>query len=213
MAEKLKIALEKLEETRIKYNNNSKKTKHLISELHQINDEIAHYDVVDLAVQLDKQQAEFTLAQYLYNALKKDWEEKRKTVDDLEAQRKNIQLAIDSMNACLKYIFFAEDRMEIKCIDGVYKLLSHGKSVKPCDISVGERNIIGLSYFFTSIFEGKDEQGTYSTESLLIIDDPISSYDFENRIGILSFIKYKLSAFLEGNQNTKALLMTHDLIT
>ena len=80
-------------------------------------------------------------------------------------------------------------------------------------MSVGERNIIGLSYFFTSIFEGKEEKDTYNTEILLVIDDPVSSYDFENRIGILSFIRYKLSAFLEGNQNTKALVMTHDLST
>jgi len=91
--------------------------------------------------------------------------------------------------------------------------LSHGKSVKPCDVSVGERNIIGLSYFFTKIMEGKDEKDIYNQEYLLIIDDPVSSYDAENRIGILSFLKYKLGAFLEGNENTKALVMTHDLST
>jgi len=97
--------------------------------------------------------------------------------------------------------------------DGVYKLLSHGRSVKPCDVSVGERNIIGLSYFFTSILEGREEQNAYGEEYLIIIDDPVSSYDMENKIGILSFLKYKLSVFLEGNPNTKALIMTHDLTT
>ncbi|MCK9315570.1 MAG: AAA family ATPase [Verrucomicrobia bacterium] len=48
---------------------------------------------------------------------------------------------------------------------------------------------------------------------MLVIDDPVSSFDTENRIGILSFLKYKLSEFLEKNRNTKALVMTHDLMT
>lgn len=48
---------------------------------------------------------------------------------------------------------------------------------------------------------------------VIVIDDPISSYDMENRIGILSFLKYELSTFLETNPDTKALIMTHDLMT
>ena len=213
LAEELKIELEELEKERIEYNKESRKTDRIIGELKRINADIAHYDVIDLAKQFDKQQDEFKSAQDLYQTLKEDWDAKKKIIDDLEAQRKNIRLAIDSMNACLKYIFFSENRLEIEYSDGVYRLLSHGKSVKPCDVSVGERNIIGLSYFFTSIFEGKEEKDAYAAETVLVIDDPISSYDFENRIGILSFIKYKLSTFLEGNQSTKALIMTHDLMT
>ena len=107
------------------------------------------------------------------------------------------------MNACLKYIFFAEDRLRIDYSDGEYRLYSHGKSVRPCDVSVGERNIIGLSYFFTSIMEGQEEKNVYGKEYLLVIDDPVSSYDTENRIGILSFLKYKLGLFLEGNEFSK----------
>lgn len=36
----------------------------------------------------------------------------------------------------------------------------------------------------------------FNDEYLIIIDDPVSSYDFENKIGILSFLKLKLSQFL-----------------
>ena len=134
-------------------------------------------------------------------------------MEELESQRCNIKLALDTINACMKYIFFTGTRLSIEFVDGAYKLLSHGKSVKPCDVSVGERNIIGLSYFFTSILEGKDENKAYMEEYLIIVDDPVSSYDAENRIGIMSFLKYKLGVFLEANTNTKALVMTHDLLT
>jgi len=91
--------------------------------------------------------------------------------------------------------------------------LSHGKRVEPRNVSVGERNAIGLSYFFVSILEGKEEEKAYNEEYLLILDDPLSSFDTENRIGILSFLKYKLGVFLESNKDTKAIVMTHDLAT
>lgn len=60
---------------------------------------------------------------------------------------------------------------------------------------------------------GKNKDTAYSNEYLIIIDDPISSYDFENKVGILSFLKYKLSQFLDGNENSRAIILTHDLLT
>lgn len=206
-------SLEILEEERVEYNKAAKKTDPIIKELNKINSEIAHYDVADLAVQLVKQQDEHAAAEKLYEKLKATYGAKKRVIDELQAQKEKAWIAVDAINACMKYIFFADDRLKIEYVDGAYRLLSHGKSVKPCDVSVGERNIIGLSYFFTSILEGQEEKDAYGKEYLLVIDDPVSSYDTENRIGILSFLKYKLSVFLEGNPNTKALVMTHDLMT
>lgn len=210
---RLNTYLESLETARVVYNKKAVSTTPIVAELDKINGEIAYYDIVDLAAQLEKQEEAHAAAKGLHDILKVAYETKKNEVEELEAQRKNVRLAIDSINACMKYIFFADDRLKIDYVDGKYKLLSHGKNVKPCDVSVGERNIIGLCYFFTSIFEGKDEKDAHKEEYLLVIDDPVSSYDIENRIGILSFIKYKLSVFLEGNQNTRALVMTHDLKT
>lgn len=209
----LKTALEELEKERVKHNKDSQCTAPIISELKRINGEIAHCDIISLANQLNSQQKEYERAARNNHDLKTKLEEKNKVVFNLESQRKNIHLAVDAINACMKYIFFADDRLKIEYEDEKYKLLSHGNNVKPCDVSVGERNIIGLSYFFTSILEGQDEANAYENEYLLIIDDPVSSYDLESKIGILSFLKYKLSLFLEGNNNTKALIMTHDLMT
>lgn len=205
--------LENLEKARKEYNISAKKVAPIVATLTQINSEIAHYDVANLAAQFDKQQEEYTAAKKSLGDAQTAYDAKKKAVDDLEAQRRNIRIALDAINACMKYIFFADDRLKIEYVDGAYKLLSHGKNVNPCDVSVGERNIIGLSYFFTSILEGKEEKDAYGEEYLLVIDDPISSFDTENRIGILSFLKYKLSMFLEGNPNTKVLVMTHDLMT
>ena len=206
-------SLATLESERVEFNKKATNTTPIINKLNEINSHIAHYDVIDLVAEYDNQQAEYEKAEKAFNDAKDYYDAKKKAVEELEAQRKNVQLALNIMNACLKYIFFADDRLRIDFRDGEYRLYSNGKSVRPCDVSVGERNIIGLSYFFTSIMEGLEEKDVYSKEFFLIIDDPVSSYDTENRIGILSFLKYELGAFLEGNQYTKALVMTHDLMT
>ena len=85
--------------------------------------------------------------------------------------------------------------------------------VPPQQISVGERNILGLCYFFAKIMEKREKNSVYGDENLLIIDDPISSYDFENKIGILSFLKLQLARILNGNINSRVIVMTHDLTT
>lgn len=53
----------------------------------------------------------------------------------------------------------------------------------------------------------------YTKEYLLLIDDPVSSFDIENKTGIMSFLRYQLGKFLLGNEDTRAIIMTHDLLT
>ena len=51
----------------------------------------------------------------------------------------------------------------------------------------------------------------YSSEFLLVIDDPVSSFDMENRVGILSFLRFKINQILSSCVTSKILVMTHDL--
>ena len=193
-------ALKKLEEERKAHNNKAINTKPLEDALRNINDQIAYYDIIDYVKQLHR------------NAVT-DRNEKKKALEDLNGRRKSTDIAVDIINNGLKYILFAEDRLTIEHDGDSYKLLSNGHPVLPKDISVGERNIIGLCYFFTSIMTGKNKDTAYNDEHLIIIDDPISSYDFENKVGILSFLKHKLSQFLDGNANSRVIILTHDLLT
>ena len=213
LVEQLLTKLNELEASRVKYNNDAKKTQPIINELVEINSDIAYYDIIDIVEQYNTQYKAASIAKKAFEDAQTHYKEKCQAVEELESQRRNIKVALDAINACLSYIFFSDERLKIEYEDGVYKLLSHGRRVEPCNVSIGERNAIALSYFFISILEGKDEETAYNDEYLLIIDDPISSFNNENRIGILSFLKYKLSVFLESNINTKALVMTHDLMT
>ena len=206
-------ALKKLEEERKAHNNKAINTKPLKEELRNINDQIAYYDIIDYVKQLNIQENEMAAVQKAHRNAVTDRNEKNKALEDLNGRRKSIDIAVDIINNGLKYILFAEDRLTIERDGDSYKLLSNGHPVLPKDVSVGERNILGLCYFFTSIMTGKNKDTAYNDEYLIIIDDPISSYDFENKVGILSFLKYKLSQFLDGNTNSRAIIMTHDLLT
>lgn len=206
-------ALKKLEEERKAYNNKVIETRPIIDALVSINNQIAYYDVIDFSKQHDTQEKEMCIAKKAYDSAVADRDEAKKILEDLNGRRKRIDIAVDIINNGLKYIFFAEDRLTIERDGDFYKLLSNGRPVLPKNVSVGERNIIGLCYFFTSMMTGKNKDVAYNDEYLIIIDDPVSSYDFENRVGILSFLKYKLGQFLDGNANSRAVVMTHDLLT
>ena len=213
LIDRLSGALTNLERERCEYNSLAKRTEPIITKLNQINSQIAYYDVHELATRYEAQVTECERVKKHYEQAQDVLIEKQTILSNLEAERKNLTLALDVINNAMRYIFFAEDRLKIEYDNSVYKLKSRGHSVKPSDISVGERNIIGLCYFFASIMEGQEENVAYTTEKILIIDDPISSFDTENRVGILSFLKYKLGMFLEGNEATKSVIMTHDLMT
>ena len=208
----LEEALEKLEKERKNHNSQAMETKAIVKELTFINSQIAYYEILDFVEQLNKQTKEMNSAQKAYDNAIADRNLKKKILDDLNGRRKSIDIAVDILNNGLKYIFFTEKRLIIEREGEYYKILSNGLPVLPKNVSVGERNIIGLCYFFASMMTDKNKKTAYNNEYLIVIDDPISSYDFENKIGILSFIKHKLSQFLNGNMYTRSIIMTHDLL-
>lgn len=211
LVKQLSTNLKTLEDQRLEFNGKAIETESLVNELHEINDQLAALEIKDQVELLKQQQLEFQLIEDEYEKSKKTYLEAEQNLLALEAARKNVHIAVDSLNACLAYIFFSNDRLKIEYSEGVYKLKSRGKSVRPCDISVGERNIIGLCYFFMTIMEGQEENKAYEREYFLIFDDPISSYDRENKIGIMSFLKYKFNQFFSRNSRSRFLVMTHDI--
>ena len=133
-----------------------------------------------------------------------------KEKEDLKHKMQNVKIALDLINEYLSYIFISHDRMKLEASNGSYKLIVNNQNVNVNMASIGERNILALVYFFVRIFQNQALQHRYSAERLLVIDDPISSFDFNNKIGILSFIEYQIVEFCKGNANSKILLMSHD---
>lgn len=64
---------------------------------------------------------------------------------------------------------------------------------------------------FVNSLKGREKQNCYNQESLYVIDDPVSSFDIDNRVGIQSLLRYQTEQIIKGNNNSRILFMSHDL--
>lgn len=133
------------------------------------------------------------------------------TIEGLKIRMKNTKIALDYINQELQYVFFSKKvRLDLG-EEGNYRLKVNGKDVKPNRISVGERNVLGLCYFFANLLGEDTDKMEYEAERLVVIDDPVSSFDYGNRLGVMSLLRYQFGNILKGNKNSRILVMSHDL--
>lgn len=205
-------ALITLEADRITFNRIVNERTTVRTELMDLNDSIAHYAIETMYASLQEQRNAKQSADKRLRELKENLLELENKKIELDSQRKNIQIAADEINSSLEYIFFCKGRLMLELgSDQLYHLKANGNPVNPSKVSCGERNALALCYYFTEIAKDMDAKAVYSAEILLVIDDPVSSFDVENRIGILSFLRWKLEQVLVGCATTKVVVMTHDI--
>lgn len=195
------------------YNQNLKISDSLKSDLIEINNSIAYYEIISYYENYLDQKDKLDNKNKEVKEINLKILELNNKINELEAKKSNEELAMKQINSGLSYIFFSNDRLRLEYRDKKYYLKSNGASVLPHQISTGERNAIALCYFFSKVIEGKDRDKSYSSNYLLVLDDPVSSFDFDNRIGILSYLKFQLNKFVSNKNSSKFLVMTHDLQT
>lgn len=200
-----------LEKLRIEHNLKFEQIENIRKSLIQLNKELAHYAIQEHYVQYVKLNNELREEKEKLQNINKILIMKKRDLNTLLQQKKSIDKAGEYINKGLEYIFLSKNRLVVEVKDDVYTLLSNGKPLKPSSVSCGERNIIALCYFFTEIMNNKDLEKFHKDEVFLVIDDPVSSYDLENRIGILSYLKFQMLRILSGNFNSKIIIMSHDL--
>lgn len=144
-------------------------------------------------------------------AKNKECEKVQSEIKALKAQKERTDIALSYINQELQYVFYSKRKVKLEPGDGCYLLKINGRAVKPKKISVGERNVLGLCYFFAKLFAGKTEAAKYASEYLIVIDDPVSSFDYGNRVGVMSLLRYQFGNILKGNVNSRILVMSHDL--
>lgn len=143
--------------------------------------------------------------------LKEEKDKIEADIKELKMKKERTDIALDYINKELQYVFYSNRKIQLIEGESCYKLMVNGKKVKPKKISVGERNVLGLCYFFAMLFSGKKDEDKYTSEYLIVIDDPISSFDYGNRLGVMSLLRYQFSNITKGNANSRLLVMSHDL--
>jgi hypothetical protein len=127
-----------------------------------------------------------------------------------EARARRVDIAVDVINSYLANVYFDAKKFQLHPDGDKYKIISNGHAVMPKDVSTGERNILALCYFFSE--GGKDRQKNHEDDDpqYLVLDDPISSFDLENRIGVCSLIRERSEHILISNAESRITVMTHD---
>lgn len=212
--QKVEEALENLKQDVEEYNQIVKSANQLQNELHLKNRYLAYWECkseIEKYQVAQKEQIELTGEVV---ALKKQVDDCENEIKGLEAQKKQVKIAMDNINKCLRMVFMENDRLKLMPLGGnKYQLWSRKREVRPDNVSLGERNILGLAYYFASVFANKREKKKYETPVMLVIDDPISSFDLENRLGIISLLNAQIRSILTKNSDSKVLVLSHDLST
>lgn len=137
-----------------------------------------------------------------YFILKKEIENKTKEIGEVEARIQDITKQIESVKENIvkcnlgsekinRYLndFFGDDHLRIKPLDdGKYQIFRGDALAK--NLSTGERNIIALVYFITKL----EENNFAINQSIVFIDDPVSSLDSNHTYKVYGFLQEKLKS-------------------
>lgn len=204
--------IEDLEQKRILFNNGISNKSKLQRELQELNLQRFAHVVKTLVDNFLKQRDEKVRKETEKAELEKNIKKANEEIDKLNAESKNIGIALSKINEYLGLIFLNKTRIYLEANENTYLVKRGEKPVPIKKLSNGERNAIALCYFFTRINENKSEENIFNTPSLVILDDPLSSFDHNNKIGIYAFLRRIIGEIIKV-VNSKIVILTHQIET
>ena len=107
-------------------------------------------------------------------------------INNLEQEVKNSQIPADSINKDIEFIMGRNELVFSNSALG-YQITRKGKRAK--NLSKGEENAIALIYFFNTFLDVNAD----AQNAIVILDDPISSFDSNFYYNAISYIREKTS--------------------
>lgn len=195
------------------YNKNVRNIDNIKDELFIINEQMSYILIKPLYDNYQKLIKEKKQEEEKLKFLNNDIDEILKKIKELNAKKKNLNLGLKEINDDLLTIFHTRKKLQLILDEGMYYVQSNGRRIQFNNLSVGEKNVIGLCYFFSLIRNEHSKINVFNDEMFIVLDDPISSFDFSNKYGIYSYIKKMLSELFIRNDETKVVILTHELET
>ena len=128
-----------------------------------------------------------------------------------EAKLRSESEAADRINELLS-IVFGPDVISLEPAGSYgYRVLNKNQNVSPNMLSTGEQNILSLCYFFVKIADGDKYENSLSNNKIIILDDPISSFDHDNKFGVIKLLGYVVCKIFPKRSSSKLLITTHDI--
>lgn len=210
---KLNAAIDSVNEDIVRLNETINDREQFKRKLLDLNNRVAYGDASDAIAKLDEAKKRLAAAE---ENLRKNEDAQRRLNEEKSAQESKLkmtEIAVKSINRFLSAVYFDAERFKLVPFGDVYRVESYGRPVAPKNVSTGERNILALCYFFSESGRGKFEGAEDSDPQYLIIDDPVSSFDMENRVGICSLLRERISHVLDECDESRITLLTHDAAT
>lgn len=155
-----------------------KANKHKL-ELHYVSEEVAKFDYFTKLDQINKLQEE-------QNKINIKLEGIEKVIEDLEGKLSNETLGLIEFNKKLWNFLGRNDlSLERRAEGGYFVIRNNNEEAKSRSLSEGERTAIALVYFIAKL----KENGNKIKDTIIVIDDPISSFDSNHLFHANYFIK------------------------
>ena len=209
----LRVVLEDINRQIKVYNQSFYNKIQLQKTLQELNQERAYYEIKEVGKSWQKQKKEKYDLEKERDAVNEELEAHERIIAKLIGERKSVYVACELINKYLRCIFGTKNRLSIYASSKEYYLLAKGKPVHPSEISTGERNALALCYFFASLFRDSDINYLDQKPLFILLDDPISSFDSENYIGVLSFFSMRINDLLINKPENRLVILTHNLAT
>lgn len=210
-------ALTQLDADVTSYNQSLQEKKQLQEQLRQDNVTIAIYENLPWILEYNRRVARQSELKKEIARIDGDIADQEGIIAQLQGKMDRIDEAREQINKYLDIIFGQKKMRLANAGSENYKLqLRSGNTyedIPPKAISSGERNALALAYFFACVMEKKDQDYAYEEPTLLVIDDPVSSFDSENKAGVISLLSKQCQKVLQGNPDSKVLIFTHDITT
>lgn len=119
------------------------------------------------------------------DSLKREKEELEMQQRNLEQRLKEHHFASEEFNKLLRS-FMGRNEIILETVDDGYVIKRNGKTAS--NLSESERDAIALIYFLIKL----KEENFNAQNGIIVIDDPVSSFDSQHLYGVFGFIKEKI---------------------
>lgn len=129
-----------------------------------------------------------------------------------ENQENDYKSLISELNNALSMAFFDNERIRFNFNAEIeqFEVLVRNKKVDVLiNLSTAEKNLISICWFFLNVT--KKIQTSDIESYRIFVDDPISSTDSQNKMGIYCYLKYIINQVDTKNNKVKFVFFTHDM--
>ena len=203
-------ALAELERAAAEHNRTFADVGRLTRSAEELNSEIASYEVLGIVQKMAKVDGELAEARAECEEAAADVASRAEELEALRETRRSSKRAADEVNKLLR-IAYGEDGPRLEATTDGYLVMNRSRDVAPRHLSTGERNILSLCYYIVEVADGREYERAFSSNQLLLLDDPISSFDQDNKYGVTALLLWLASQCAKKGSETKLAVFTHDL--